>query len=386
MRQISFYLSFLAVFVSCKSETASDDSKNFKVDFNKEITIKFSELFDSFEIIQLKPFTPIGSLDKLIYTDDHIIVIDQTINKMIHVFSKSGDFISEINNKGNGPSEFKNQVGVNLSKNMEDLYFYCPINKKILIYGLEGGFKSEFNLKDFLSVGDMLLVDDGLVLVDFVQEDYDKKLIFLEDNFKSYQYLKFPKAVGLDFGFEPGKSKFFFQGREGFYYKDLFENSILHFHKDLSIERINIDLGRKSLVLDGKRSYSFQEINDELIKQDAYILADALVDLGGYILMDLHGGDKTQMVLAEKETKKTILVRTLENDMDGIFKEAPFSIFDSPGYFVYPVHYYFLKSLIDLDDKQQREYKNELIKIEDGDAEGIVLLVYKLKPNIGVEF
>ncbi|MCH7413400.1 6-bladed beta-propeller [Belliella sp. R4-6] len=386
MPKTIFYFSLLAVFVSCKTETANNDPNVFKVDFDKEITIKYSELFDSFEIVQLKPLTPIGRLDQLIYSEDQIIALDQTVNKMIHIFSKSGDFLTEINNKGNGPSEFINQRGVRLSKNKEDLYFYCPINKKILIYGLDGVFKKEFYQKDFFSVGDMFVVDDGIVLDDFVQDDKDKKLIFLEDDFINYHYLKYPKEGAREFEFEGGKSDYFFQGREGFYYKDLFENSVLHFHKDLSIERINIDLGRKSLVLDGKRSYSFQEIYDELIKQDAYILGDGLVDLGGYLLMDLHGGDKTQMVIAEKETKKTILVQTLENDMDGIFKEAPFSIFDSPGYFVYPINYHFLNSIIDLENFPNDQYKNELAKIYEADAEDIILLVYKLKSDINIKF
>ncbi len=381
-----FYFSVLVVFVSCKSKTASSDPNAFIVDFDKEITIKYSELFDSFEIVQLRPNTPIGSLDKLIYAKEHIIVVDQSTNKMIHIFSKSGELLAEINNKGNGPGEFINQIGVRLSKDNKDLYFYCPINKKILIFGLDGVFKKEFYQKDFLSVGDMFVVDDGVVLVDFVQDDIDKKIIFLEDDFVNYQYLKFPNIGISEAGYERGKSEYFIAGADGFYYKELLENFYTYFKNDGSNHQVRIDLGDKSLKLKSDQSYTFHELNQEMETQNAFVLGEEIVDLGNYLLMDLRQAENTQMMISNKESQKTVLVRTLENDMDGIFKESVFPVFDSPGCFVFPIYYNFLKSLIDLDDKQQIEYKNELSKIEDGDAEDIVLLVYKLKPNIGIEF
>ncbi|SNS01861.1 6-bladed beta-propeller protein [Belliella buryatensis] len=386
MLKVIFYISLLAVFVSCKSETTSNDLNIFKVDFNKEITIKYSELFESFEIVQLRPFTPIGSLDQLIYSEDQIIVVDQTVNKMIHIFSKSGDFIAEINNKGNGPSEFINQRGVRLSKNKKDLYFYCPINKKILIYGLDGVFKKEFYQKDFLSVGDMFVLDDGIVLVDFVQDDKDKKLIFLEDDFVNYHYLKYPKEGAREFEIEGGKSDYFFQGTEEIYYKEMMQNNVFRILKDKSIECISIDIGDKSLKMEKNRTYSFQEIFQEQIFQDAFIMGDGLVDLGDYILMGLWQADKNQMIISNKETQKTVLVQALENDMDGILKWGPFTNFDSPGYFVYPINYHFLNSIFDLENFSNDHYKSELAKVKDGDAEDIVLMIYKLKPKIRIDF
>ena len=386
MRRTIFYISLVVVFISCKSETTTNDSKVYKVDFNKEITIKYSEIFESFEIVQLRPFTPIGSLDQLIYSEDQIIVVDQTVNKMIHIFSKSGDFIAEINNKGNGPSEFINQRGVRLSKNKKDLYFYCPINKKILIYSLDGEFKNEFYQKDFLSVGDMFVVDDGIVLVDFVQDDVDKKIIFLEDDFINYHYLKYPKEGAREFEFEGGKSDYFFQGTEEIYYKEMMQNNVFRILKDKSIECISIDIGDKSLKMEKNRTYSFQEIFQEQIFQDAFIMGDGLVDLGDYILMGLWQADENQMIISNKGTQKTVLLRTLENDMDGILKWGPFTNFDSPGYFVYPINYDFLNSIIDLENFPNDQYKNELAKVKEGDAEDIVLMVYKLKHKIRIDF
>lgn len=386
MLKVIFYISLLAVFVSCKTETASNNPNVLQVDFDKEITIKYSEIFESFEIVQLRPFTPIGSLDQLIYSEDQIIVVDQTVNKMIHIFSKSGDFLTEINNKGNGPSEFINQRGVRLSKNKEEIYFYCPINKKILIYGLDGVFKNEYYLKNFLSVGDMFVVDDGIVLVDFVQDDKDKKLIFLEDDFINYHYLKYPKEGARDFEFESGKADYFFHGTEEIYFKEIMQNNVFRILKDKSIECISIDIGDKSLKMKKNRTYSFQEIFEEQIFQDVFIMGDGLVDLGDYILMGLWQAENFQMIISEKETQKAVLLRTLENDMDGILKWGPFTNFDSPGYFVYPINYHFLNSIIDLENFPNDQYKSEINKIGDADAEDIILLVYKLKSDINIKF
>ena len=386
MRIGTFYFLITVIFTSCKSESINTDSNVYKVDFNKEIIIKYSELFDAFEIVQLRPFTPIGSLDQLIYSEDQIIVVDQTVNKMIHIFSKSGDFIAEINNKGNGPSEFINQRGVRLSKDKKDLYFYCPINKKILIYGLDGVFKNEYYQKDFLSVGDMFVVDDGIVLVDFVQDDIDKKIIFLEDDFINYHYLKYPKEGAREFEFEGGKSDYFFQGVKGFYYKDFMYNSFTYFWTDGSIHQFEFDLGDKALALKANQDYTFQELNQEMETQNAYVLGEAIVDLGDHLLMDLRQAENTSMLITNKETQKTVLVRTLENDMDGIFKESFFPEFDSPGYFVFPIYYNFLKQLINSENNRNQKYENELAKVKDGDAEDIVLMVYKLKPKIKIDF
>lgn len=386
MNKFIYCISLLVVVFSCESKTANMGEQSYQVDFNKEITIKYSELFDAFEIVQLRPMTPIGSLDKLIYTEDHIIVVDQSTNKMIHVFSKKGDVVAEINNKGNGLGEFINQIGVRLSNNKHDIYFYCPINKKILIYSLDGEFKNEFYQKDFLSVGDMFVVDDGIVLVDFVQDDVNKRIIFLEDDFLSYQYLKYLDDGVPEFGYERGKSAYFFQGVKGFYYKDFMYNSFTYFRNDGLIHQFEFDLGDKALALKANQDYTFQELNQEMETQNAYVLGEAIVDLGDHLLMDLRQAENTRMLFTSKETQKTVLVRTLENDMDGIFKESFFPEFDSPGYFVFPIYYNFLKQLINSENNRNQKYENELAKVKDGDAEDIVLMVYKLKPNIKIDF
>jgi hypothetical protein len=69
---------------------------------------------------------------------------------------------------------------------------------------------------------------------------------------------------------------------------------------------------------------TFQELNQEMETQNAYVLGEAIVDLGDHLLMDLRQAENTSMLITNKETQKTVLVGTLENDMDGIFKESFF--------------------------------------------------------------
>ena len=63
---------------------------------------------DSIEVIKLETTDSclIGFINKISFTDKHILVSDARVSQKIYLFDKGGKFIRYISNKGTGPGEY----------------------------------------------------------------------------------------------------------------------------------------------------------------------------------------------------------------------------------------------------------------------------------------
>lgn len=148
----------LLVSSSCTKQT----SDAISVDLQQgNINLLYSSFVDKLDYVHLKAgkeclLTGI----KKIYFDNDTILIQDSRNEGIFVFSKGGDLISHINCRGQGPEEFLDDDAVAVDTFRNIIYVYDMMSFKINRYTYDGVFissdKQKFFMRDFSVVDNKL--------------------------------------------------------------------------------------------------------------------------------------------------------------------------------------------------------------------------------------
>lgn len=152
-------MSILLLATSCVKQ----DSEAIPVDLSKDkqhlLYSSFVEKLDYIHINAGKECLLSGI--KKIYFDHDTIIIHDTKSEGIFAFTTTGNFVSHINYKGQGPEEFldDNAIAVDTLNNF--IYVYDMMNFKINAYTYKGAFafseKIDYFMRDF-SLSDNKLV------------------------------------------------------------------------------------------------------------------------------------------------------------------------------------------------------------------------------------
>jgi hypothetical protein len=110
-----------------KLEEILIDNSNNKISTNIVSEIEYVKL-------ETSPESLIGSVDKLICTDDYIYILDNTFSNNLFVFSRKGKFISKISNKGEGPNEINQPYDFIVDNNKEEIAVYDGVQSKVVFY------------------------------------------------------------------------------------------------------------------------------------------------------------------------------------------------------------------------------------------------------------
>lgn len=99
----------------------------------------------------------IGSLDKVLFADDRIVVLDKK-NKRILLFSGTGAFLRPIGRQGNGPGEYVEVSDLCYDKSRKILCAFDRLKQKMILYPLDGEdintIQARFTCNSFLPVQD----------------------------------------------------------------------------------------------------------------------------------------------------------------------------------------------------------------------------------------
>ena len=111
---------------------------------------------------------PVGAIDNLMITPDHIVVADYNLSKSIFVFDRQGQIQTVISRLGRGPQEYLSISDVILTPDQKRIAVLDNHGKKILYYDLAGNFLFHkvtpfygWNIK-YLDEENMLVVTYGL--------------------------------------------------------------------------------------------------------------------------------------------------------------------------------------------------------------------------------
>lgn len=154
MKNIKLIILLLITCVLFCCNSKFDDinqTRNIEIEVNNiERNSNFSSI-SKYRLIALETnnYCLIGKIDKVIYRNKYIYILDREIAKSVFIFDSNGKFISKIRALGKGPGEyiFLNDMDVDSNGNV---YLLDTKQNKILCFNNNGSYKKDIKF-DFLT-------------------------------------------------------------------------------------------------------------------------------------------------------------------------------------------------------------------------------------------
>ena len=146
---IFFPLVFLLLLASCHSDKKQEVTQSvttIRVDNigdAEDIKVTKDKYIKSFRCIQLETDTTalIGRMDKILYEDNRIYIVDRFVTKSLFIFDKDGHFINKIYRYGQGPEEYLdiNDAFYDPKENTINILSYVGRGRyKIMVFDADG--------------------------------------------------------------------------------------------------------------------------------------------------------------------------------------------------------------------------------------------------------
>lgn len=117
-----------------------------EIDATKALPISFEEFnnqyVDSAFFIALSDEEMIGAIDKVLFSEGRIYILDRFLAKKVFIFSMEGDFIRAIDDLGNGPNEYSRMSNIFILPDTKQLVIEDNGGLNYLYYTLDGEFIS----------------------------------------------------------------------------------------------------------------------------------------------------------------------------------------------------------------------------------------------------
>ncbi len=98
-------LAILLILTSCMSETEVINGSAVKANYDKATQSEISIPEIKYIPLETNKSSLIGSIDKLLYKNNHFYILDKRQNE-IFIFNQKGKYVSSIKQKGEGPGEY----------------------------------------------------------------------------------------------------------------------------------------------------------------------------------------------------------------------------------------------------------------------------------------
>ena len=233
VKMIRFFIYFILLclfIISCKQNKDKTGNPIF-VNTNQTSNYDLFDFVDSVRFIKLQTTDDnlIGSINKVFFDDNQIIVVDSKV-KQILVFDVEGNYSHNINKRGQGPGEYVSMSVVRYDHQKKCIFVYDASTYKMLIYSIDGNLTQE--IQDF---------SHKAVIVDLFN--------LQNGNFLCYYFLNTTKQVG---------------DRSGLWETDSLGNRIRSFfgYETLYPTTINYDNSYFNLLSDNKVAFRDAITND----------------------------------------------------------------------------------------------------------------------------
>ena len=132
---------------SCQPQPQSGALLTIPVDLSENKPTKLSEITEDIKKISLE-FTDesiIGRIEKVIYQNDHLIVLDGSSDNKVLIFDSKGKFIRKIGRKGQGPGEYTRILDIAFDSKDKNIYIAAS-GGGILCFNINGVFVNEYKI------------------------------------------------------------------------------------------------------------------------------------------------------------------------------------------------------------------------------------------------
>ena len=153
MRKLFTILISLMLITACeRQKTSSPQNYLHVIDLDKtKPEILLSELFESVTPIALETTEEslIGRIDKIIVTDEYIMVFDLWIAKSLLLFKRDGSFVRKIGHKGGGPGEYSSISDFCYDNTTGTVYVLDHNSNRVYLYNIHtNSFLKSIQLSD----------------------------------------------------------------------------------------------------------------------------------------------------------------------------------------------------------------------------------------------
>lgn len=330
MKNINLILILASLFIalSCRQDkTEKGVSHCIDISGTSAEEVRLSRLAGDLRYIFLekRPGDLIGRIDKIIFDENHIYLLDSKGSKSVHIFDHRGGWINSLSDRGRGPGEFIMPKDISLDRDGKELILYCSNLKKFLAFSSTGEFQREWPSQlwldrfEFAGAGRYIAFTNYKynTLPDYPNLSYDL-IQFDERNRITGTFL--PNSVEKNFGrltFSFGRH--FFGDHNELYFSHTFADTLYRIEKENVVPAFFLDFGNdripeykkddvKSLVnqINGGRYSCFVSL--EIIGEVAFITY-------------LEKGE-TRFLIYDRLNGQVINLHKVVNDID----DAPFKV------------------------------------------------------------
>ena len=361
--------------------------KELIIDINEKHEFNFSHIFDSFNILPLETSKEIliGDIDKILFADDLIFLLDKRITKTVFAFGKDGKFKFKISSEGFGPGELYSPTNITLNYDKEELIVVDGRQGKFMFYGFDGKFIKEIKKVELSSPYDINYIDGRIYIVDGFTDNWHERLKVTDEDLNITENIDvfLPEDYKLING---KKSTYLYElsGRKGILYKEALNNRFIEIREGKGQKNLIFSFsGEQFKVVSGK-TYEALDFYQNFRKADNYAIGDHMINAENFSLLSINKGEEMKLALWDRHSDSVIQISQFTNDMDGILPAItgipPSNV--SADIFVWAIHPKDLAAM-SLNNKDQAvKYKNFVKeKVIDRD-DNPILFIYQMKTTV----
>jgi hypothetical protein len=276
---------------------------------NRLSILNTSQLVDNINFIPLETTENnlIGTISKLIKTDDKYYILDNKKAKKIFVFDTRGKFLYCIGTNGKGPGEYSNltDFAVDVKRN----FIYLVDNRiKLIKMGLNGDFILEKKVPDDCKNYSDIIAYNGLIYASPGQQS---------GNEKKYNLVQFDEELNPINRFLPYENSFpgtfpfnnrLYTFNNSIYFVSAFENIIYCKSADKFTERFIFDVDGKGLILKDLTVGKFIE------NKTGVYLFDSCVEGDDLIFVPIFYSGKPRFGFLQKKSNRFFIVDKINGD------------------------------------------------------------------------
>ena len=261
-----------------------------------ESGINLDEIMDSMYYIRLETDTNalIGDIDKLLFCDDVIVVIERIKRQSILLFSRQGKFMCRLGIQGRGPGEYLNFTDVAIDHRKKQIVVLDDRGEKLMYYDLGGHHIKDQRLLYF--VENIAVLNDGSYLIGqarylnrHLPSASDYALLFAEPDLNisgkslSYTYRdQFPKnQLSSNHNFNPN--------RNGVWFNRLVTDTIYEISRKNAIHaKYCLDMGSKNITARLNEQTTTDDVFDMLNAQKYFYFKGKAFETNNYVYFEIN--------------------------------------------------------------------------------------------------
>ena len=327
--------SIIELRIDCNEpEIIVDEILSRKVDFVK---------------LETKKECLIGRIDKILFDDDKIFIVDKLVSKGVFIFDFNGNYLGKISNSGRGPEEFIEIQDVTINKWKKEVHILDAFGSKINCYNYLGEFleavkiKTLFHAFEYLNSNTAIRYKNRNFSPDIPEIQFATLYAVTENSIISYG---FEEGISQD-KFSWNTQQQLWKHQDEVYYNSRFNDTIYRVSKDTVWGTYSLNLLGYNIPAKEKVNLTNEKF-EELKSHYGYLNGD-FIDSEDFVFLKVFLPHGTVSSAYSKETGRIISGKQIRTNK-------------------YPLHIFF--------DSPLTHYKDNIL-VEVVDAQTIIKFQWK---------